>query len=291
MEIKTKSFTFIAAFLLLIILIAIFFFIVFKIVRFKTEKREQAGAAGEKIMNHESGEKGSQEEKKTDESEARIYPIERNSDEIKNVAGVANDATISIKVKDDFGVPVEGLKCQLSIVKKNPEIIASSLKIDESDNNGECVFYDLKPNIRYWVEIYNEINRTYRQFSEISDILPGERVEKEITILPDELSSSSGFDSGLNQSKFSCNDSDGGINYLVRGETTGVSKCIIDNLIQDCPDGIKSLKDTCVQEEYDPKKYGKNPELIEYFCDSDGRINMKGYLCSKGCSNGACKKL
>jgi hypothetical protein len=292
MKIKTKSFTLIAGFLLLIALTVVFSFLVYKIIQFKIGKGDRAGKVEvKKIALNEESVSEHQAGKKREEPEARIYPVERNLDEIKNVAGAADDGTIAIKVKDNAGIPIEGLKCQLSIVKKNPEIITSSLKIDESDNNGECVFYELKPNVRYWVEIYNEINRTYRQFAEINDISPGGRIEKEITIFPDELGSAGGFGSALNQSRFPCDDSDDGINYVVRGEISGVSRCIIDNLIQDCPDGIKSLNDTCVQGEYDSKKFGKNPELIEYFCDSDGRINMKGYLCPKGCSNGACKKM
>lgn len=59
-----------------------------------------------------------------------------------------------------------------------------------------------------------------------------------------------------------CFDSDSGKNYFVEGTTSR---------------GLSSNTDFC-----------NSDTIVEYFCDSEGKIDAKQYVCSFGCVNGAC---
>lgn len=273
-------------FFTLFVLVGIFIFLSFQILGLRKNK---FNIIAEKGKTAQASKRINGQSDLSQNNQARIYSIEGEKKALDNTDNPANDGTIVIHIKNNEGVAVSGIKCQLSIVKKEPAVELTSLAINEADESGYCYFYELKPNSRYWVEFYSDINRVNRQFVEVDDLAPGSRVEKEV-VLQDELKNPNNIDPNLNKSKNICFDSDDGANYFVAGETQGVSRCYIDNLAQDCPDGVKTAKDICVQGDYDAKTIGKTPELVEYFCDSDERVSMKGYLCPKGCQKGACKK-
>ena len=85
-----------------------------------------------------------------------------------------------------------------------------------------------------------------------------------------------------------CVDSDNGQITSIKGETTGPSRCIINGVTQDCPEGIETEIDRCVQGSYNVETYGLKPQLNEYFCGDDRRITVIGNLCQYGCYDGRC---
>lgn len=66
-----------------------------------------------------------------------------------------------------------------------------------------------------------------------------------------------------------CTDSDGGLNYYVKGTTIGQN--------EDGPPGITSASDSC---------NGNN--LYEFICKPSGEFDDESYTCPNGCQNGAC---
>jgi hypothetical protein len=74
-----------------------------------------------------------------------------------------------------------------------------------------------------------------------------------------------------NQTLINCTDSDGGLNYYLKGNVSG-------NIGSGYPDGWQLYEDYC---------YG-NTSLIERYCTSDYTNFTKEYSCPLGCSNGSC---
>jgi hypothetical protein len=86
-------------------------------------------------------------------------------------------------------------------------------------------------------------------------------------------------DSNNNQSNATCIDSDGGINYYVRGTTTGVYLYLQNQ-------GILPSYDTCVG------NFGNLPNgleigINEFYCENNFKIDTM-YECPNGCLNGTC---
>jgi hypothetical protein len=72
-----------------------------------------------------------------------------------------------------------------------------------------------------------------------------------------------------------CTDSDGGINYYVKGDTKG---------ILGGPGNIVGGEDNC-----SCLSTGENCKLLEYYC-KNGYVVYKQYNCPNGCKDGACIK-
>ena len=68
-----------------------------------------------------------------------------------------------------------------------------------------------------------------------------------------------------NQTNYTCTDSDGGINFNVKGTTTGWYNGSLYTVNDSCKEGV----------------------LTEYYC-SGANINLTSHNCPSGCSNGAC---
>jgi hypothetical protein len=66
-----------------------------------------------------------------------------------------------------------------------------------------------------------------------------------------------------------CTDSDGGMDYFVKGTVTGKSKTT--NFTQ-------SMYDICIDDS----------TLAEFFCGDNNKVDSEGYLCPNGCQDGAC---
>ncbi|MEI6058361.1 MAG: hypothetical protein WCP89_01180, partial [archaeon] len=69
-----------------------------------------------------------------------------------------------------------------------------------------------------------------------------------------------------------CNDTDGGKDYFVKGETTGYTPSV---------SGIYTSKDMCLQDGLN------NADLQETWCE-DNVVKVEKYNCPNGCSNGKC---
>jgi len=67
-----------------------------------------------------------------------------------------------------------------------------------------------------------------------------------------------------------CTDSDGGLNYYVKGTTSGISYVLNNAQV--------NATDTCVN----------NNLLAEYSCGANNAVNYNEYTCPNGCSNGSC---
>jgi hypothetical protein len=80
----------------------------------------------------------------------------------------------------------------------------------------------------------------------------------------------------------SCYDSDGGKNYYLKGQTTGASKCVVQ---EDC--SSSAVKDICGKDANIEGNPQTSNSLEEYFC-KEGYRYVDFYECPKGCKDGAC---
>ena len=94
------------------------------------------------------------------------------------------------------------------------------------------------------------------------------------------------------QAGFTCEDSDGGINYYTKGSVTYTDYVedigdvkLPDGTYMDTVDDVCATVDYTVHEEYNESYSGTH--IKEYYCNYT-RLAADHYLCSSGCKDGAC---
>lgn len=100
---------------------------------------------------------------------------------------------------------------------------------------------------------------------DVSDVVNATRY-----LLSHEIKTSAGSKYIIGNTSKVCTDSDGGINYYVRGTVKGAAVNTMD----------KSITDYCAPT--------ADNSIIEYFCNQSGAMDSSRYPCPNGCKDGAC---
>jgi hypothetical protein len=187
--------------------------------------------------------------------------------------------TVSIKNTDSNGYPTGDSLCSGSFLGKNLALIYSATQTQwyTITLSNEC---QLNANTKYAIvvtapqaDVNNRLcwgvdspddgtNSNYNGGESVTDGIVGKYWDKMFELW---------YVQNVVQT---CTDSDGGMNYYVKGNTTGIAFGT---------NYVSTLTDFCW-----PNGYGHDGAVSEWYCLNSTHMTNTSYICPKGCQDGAC---